>query len=219
MLAVSLCASTSFALRSRVVSTASTTIRCSSTRMVAEGLPKAVVFDLDGCLWYPDMYMLWGGGAPFELRSDGDLDDRNGQRVYLLGAVRDILYELKTDARWEGAVVAVASCTDEPDWAQECMRKFEVGPVGSGVMIKDVMQLEEIRKNNKRVHLTNIAEATGLDFSEMLFLDNERGNCMDVASLGVTVAFVPEGVTAGSWQRALEAFPAPGEILDNRKGL
>ena len=38
-------------------------------------LPKAVVFDLDGCLWYPDMYMLWGGGAPFRVRSDGDLDD------------------------------------------------------------------------------------------------------------------------------------------------
>ena len=34
-------------------------------------------------------------------------------------------------------------------WAQECMRKFEVGPVGSGVYIKDVMQLEEIRKGNK----------------------------------------------------------------------
>ena len=29
------------------------------------------------------------------------------------------------------------------------MRKFEVGPVGSGVYIKDVMQLEEIRKGNK----------------------------------------------------------------------
>ena len=56
--------------------------------MLAEGLPKAVVFDLDGCLWAPDMYMLWGGGAPFEVREDGDLDDRNGARVRLLGAVR-----------------------------------------------------------------------------------------------------------------------------------
>ena len=93
--------------------------------------------------------MLWGGGAPFEVRDDGDLDDRYGKRVRLLGAVRDVLYELRTDARWEGAITAVASCTDEPEWAQECMRKFEVGPVGSGVCIKDVMQLEEIRKGNK----------------------------------------------------------------------
>ena len=61
--------------------------------------------------------MLWGGGAPFEVRNDGDLDDRYGKRVRLLGAVRDVLYELRTDARWEGAVVAVASCTDEPECA------------------------------------------------------------------------------------------------------
>ena len=83
--------------------------------------PKAVVFDLDGCLWAPDMYMLWGGGAPFTVRSDGDLDDSSGRRVYLLGCVRDLLFELKTDPKWEGAIVAVASCTDEPFWAQECM--------------------------------------------------------------------------------------------------
>lgn len=127
--------------------------------MLADGLPKAVVFDLDGCLWYPDMYMLWGGGAPFTVRDDGDLDDSAGARTYLLGAVRSVLYELKTDARWDGVVLAVASCTDEPSWAQECMHKFEVGPVGSGVSIKQCMQIEEIRKANKRVHLTNIAEA------------------------------------------------------------
>lgn len=52
-----------------------------------------------------------------------------------------------------------------------------------------------------------------------LFLDNERANCLDVASLGVTVAFVPYGVTGEAWRRALEAFPAPGEVLDNRQGL
>ena len=25
--------------------------------------PKLVAFDLDGTVWTPDMYMLWGGGA------------------------------------------------------------------------------------------------------------------------------------------------------------
>ena len=29
-------------------------------------LPKVVVFDLDGCVWDPEMYQLWGGGAPFK---------------------------------------------------------------------------------------------------------------------------------------------------------
>ena len=45
------------------------------------------------------------------------------------------------------------------------------------------------------------------------------GLWQDVAELGVTVAFVPYGVTGEAWRRALEAFPAPGEILDNRQGL
>ena len=49
--------------------------------------PRAVVFDLDGCLWYPDMYLLWGGGPPFTAEPDGSLVDSKGQRVRLLGAV------------------------------------------------------------------------------------------------------------------------------------
>ena len=78
-------------------------------------LPKAVVFDLDGCLWYPDMYMLWsGGGPPFTVRDDRDLDSVSGTRVYLLGDVRNILYALKTDPFYSDVAVGIASCTDEP---------------------------------------------------------------------------------------------------------
>lgn len=206
-------------------------------------LPKAVVFDLDGCLWYPDMYMLWGGGAPFNRAAEGDLVDVSGAKVRMLGAVPEVLLALKTDARWKDTVVAVASCTDEPEWAQECMRKFEIG---EGYCIKDAMQIEEIHKGNKQGHLKNIAAQTGIALEEMLFLDNERmaaslelaqssmpradslitrfsatppgGNCLDVAELGCTVAWVPEGVTAGAWMTTLERFPEPGSILDFRKG-
>merc|ERR1712216_495850 len=64
------------------------------------------------------MYMLWGGGAPFAVRNDRDLNDCSGTRTYLLGAVREILYELNTAPEWKDSVVAVASCTDEPSWAE-----------------------------------------------------------------------------------------------------
>ena len=37
---------------------------CKLNTMTA--LPKVVVFDLDGCVWDPEMYELWGGGAPFK---------------------------------------------------------------------------------------------------------------------------------------------------------
>ena len=49
--------------------------------------PKVVVFDLDGCVWYPEMYMLWGGGAPFTSQANGDLKDTAGQKCYLMGTI------------------------------------------------------------------------------------------------------------------------------------
>ena len=30
----------------------------------ASARPKVIVFDLDGCVWWPEMYMLWGIGEP-----------------------------------------------------------------------------------------------------------------------------------------------------------
>jgi len=82
--------------------------------------------------------MLWGGGAPFRVGPDDGLVDRRGQSVRMLGAVPEVLRELKTDPKWEGTVVAVASCTDEPAWAQECMAMFDIG---GGLCIKDAMQV------------------------------------------------------------------------------
>lgn len=196
--------------------------------------------------------MLWGGGAPFTRAETGtDLVDVRGSKVRMLGAVADVLAELKTSERWKESVVAVASCTDEPEWAQECLRKFDIG---GGLCMKDTMHIEEIHKGNKQGHLQNIAAQTGIALEEMLFFDvrkspaarlrralrrsafglvlksrvhdrlspraaqNERGNCVDVAQLGVTVAWVPEGVTAGAWASSLERFPEPGVIFDFRKG-
>ncbi len=50
--------------------------------------PKVVVFDLDGCVWYPEMYMLWGGGTPFKTQANGDLKDKIGQKCYLMGTLK-----------------------------------------------------------------------------------------------------------------------------------
>jgi magnesium-dependent phosphatase 1 len=64
-------------------------------------LPRLLVFDLDGCTWYPEMYELWGGGGtPFKPRSvDGDLTDRGGNRIFIMADLRSILTEVKTDPK------------------------------------------------------------------------------------------------------------------------
>ena len=46
----------------------------------------------------------------------------------MMGNTADIIAELKTDDKWKQTKVAVCSCTDEPDWADECMRLFQPAP-------------------------------------------------------------------------------------------
>jgi hypothetical protein len=49
-------------------------------------LPKIFVFDLDNCVWYPEMYMIWGGGPPFTY--DGKhMYDCKKTKIYLHGYV------------------------------------------------------------------------------------------------------------------------------------
>ena len=58
-------------------------------------LPKLLVFDLDGCLWEPEMYeLLYGtGGSPFTVKPNGgDLLDKSGNHIELIGDVREILH-------------------------------------------------------------------------------------------------------------------------------
>eukprot|EP00658_Telonema_sp_P-2_P070902 TRINITY_DN6026_c0_g2_i2.p2 TRINITY_DN6026_c0_g2~~TRINITY_DN6026_c0_g2_i2.p2 ORF type:complete len:184 (-),score=40.00 TRINITY_DN6026_c0_g2_i2:451-1002(-) len=43
---------------------------------------RAVVFDLDACCWDPEMYQLWGGGAPFKHNRDNTLTDRSPSLAY-----------------------------------------------------------------------------------------------------------------------------------------
>jgi len=93
-------------------------------------LPRCVVFDLDACVWLPEMYELWGGGgAPFKVNGDGSLSDRAGTRVNLIGDVKKIMNELATEEQWKDTKVCVASSCDEPSWAKECIREpFQYEP-------------------------------------------------------------------------------------------
>ena len=97
---------------------------------VGKKRPLMYVFDLDGCVWDPEMYQLWGGGAPFaaDPQREGDLLDCKGTKVYLMADVRRIWRMLHEDPAYADARVAVASCCDEPGWADECLSKFTVAP-------------------------------------------------------------------------------------------
>jgi magnesium-dependent phosphatase 1 len=177
---------------------------------------------------YELLYFSNGVGAPFTYSSnyatDGTIYTRGGEPVRLLCQVRDILRELHVHKEsWEHALVGISSRTDQPDWAHELLQKFTITfrkedegkPDADSFSVRDVIQGPiEIAKDSKVDHFKRIAAQTGVAMQDILFFDNERCNCRDVAELGVVVVYSPDGVTNTLWEHALQEFPtASGQIL------
>jgi magnesium-dependent phosphatase 1 len=172
---------------------------------VARPTPPLIVFDLDACCWYPEMYQLWGDSPPFTQTKDpGVLRTARGTPVRLLGDVRAIWRELHDS----GIAVAVASRSDEPDWARECLRKYVVCDK-SGATMWDVAQsgeLVEIYKGSKQGHFRELHRKTAVPFTQMLFFDDDPANIRDVSSLGVTCVLTPKGVTRECFDQGMRAY-------------
>ena len=179
-------------------------------------VPKLVVFDLDGCLWSPEMYELMyfsgGKGAPFRTSEH----DKNvmltvaGEPVKLLKDVREVMRELHLDPQWQSVRVGISSRTDAPHWARELLQKFTVHHEGGTFVLEDVFQNGpiEMRGDSKVQHFRRISQATNIALEDMVFFDNEYGNCESVAGLGVTVGYCPGGVCKHIWKATMKAFPA-----------
>jgi magnesium-dependent phosphatase 1 len=175
---------------------------------------KLVAFDLDGTVWYPDMYMC--NGPPFKTskRADGavqELKDRGNESVRLLGITHKVLSYLKYNSL--ETIVAWVSCTDEPEWAAECLQKFTIydeklkeklfDPIGSVVK----PEASQIYKANKQHHFKQLkSEFPKIEFEEMLFFDNEMGNIRSVSKLGVKCVYCPDGVTEKAWKEGMGLF-------------
>ena len=162
-----------------------------------------IVMPLRTSFRYPEMYQLWGGGSPFKKNADGTLTDRSGTKCYMMGNTAGIIKELKTDPKWKDTKVAYCSCTDEPVWADECMRLFEVAP---GITLESAVDIKEIFKSQKTTHFKNIHKKTGIAYEDMIFYDNEEHNCHTVQSLGVFCVYTPRGMTEDAWRTSLSDF-------------
>jgi len=197
--------------------------------------PKVVIFDLDGCLWSPEMYELLyfygGNGAPFSVHPSDPLQlvTCANQPVKLLGSVRHVMRELHCDPYWNGVKVGISSKTDEPQWAQELLETFRIstnpneerntdeGP--NSFALIDVLQNDiiEMIQEPKIHHFQRIAKVCNVSMEDIVFFDNEFGNCQSVASLGVTVGYCPNpnGVTFEIWNAVKESFPqTDGTVIE-----
>ena len=177
---------------------------------------------------YELLYFSGGKGSPFSYSpnyaADGTLFTVGGKPVRLLGQVREIMRELYCDKQaWGGVLVGISSRTDQKFWAKELLQKFtitgsltdESNPNAKTFTLQDVFTGPmEISQDSKVNHFRRISSKTGVPMKDILFFDNELGNCVSVAELGVVVVYSPDGVTSQLWDRALKAFPeASGQVL------
>lgn len=132
-------------------------------------LPRLVVFDLDACLWSPEMYQL---GEPPSAWCDirgGVVAGRSLVRLFP-GALH-AFEQLATNAAFAGTRVALASSTSEPGYARATLALYRL-PATGGVLADMVAHAELYPIPVKTAHFKRIQLASGLPYSDMLFFDD-----------------------------------------------
>lgn len=140
---------------------------------------RLVVFDLDFTVW--DAGGVWCDylKPPFRLQ-DGRVVDSAGDlvRVY-----EDIPWALETISEL-GIDLAIASRTTQPEWARDLLELLN---------LRHYFAHEEIYPSSKLRHFSALKNATGYDYADMLFFDDEVRNIEEVGGLGVRSILVKGG--------------------------
>ena len=61
-------------------------------------------------------------------------------------------------------------------------------------------------QGSKANHFRALKKESGFDFDQMIFFDDQTGNCQTVSKLGVTCVLTPHGVTRAHFDKGLEQF-------------
>ena len=151
-------------------------------------LPTMIVFDLDDCLWSPEMHELYskpilpvrGVLNPHCLKEQQTtgvvgLSNRHGDTVRLYEGARRALYEVVTDPLYSDVTIAVASSSLEPTYSHACLEGIEVVP---GRTMRDVIRYDEIGRTGKLTsrktsHFKELHRESGIPYDEMLFFDGK----------------------------------------------
>ena len=147
-------------LVSRCISSSPT----SSSTLILNSLPSLIVFDLDNTLWTPELYQL------LKLQSSNQYPVAH-KDVKLYPAVKTIIEQIRNE-QYSDVKFAIASRTKSVDWAHDLLNQFE---------LRELFDHIEIFPGDKLQHFSNIKHASGIDYKDMLFFDDNRdgkyGNC------------------------------------------
>ena len=182
--------------------------------MTARRLPKLIVFDLDACLWHPEMFELSSAPTKYDASAGGVRAGRDCVKLFP-GALK-VLKRL-TDPTFSSCKIAVASSTTEPRYAATCLEQLVVSIGDDGlhedphVSVADLVDFRAIYPANKgRRHFPQLQRESNIPFSETIFFDDctYGDNCQDVASAckGVLCVRTPSGLDMKAFDDALAAF-------------
>lgn len=202
----------------------STDVSASSSCKTDPHLPSMIVFDLDDCLWSPEMFTLRNKPS---IPVEGDLGLANGERgiigmkvpngptVRLFDGARKALCELATDPKYQGIVLALASSSEEPSYSAACLN-IDILP---GLSMKQMFSFVQIGRtgqlsSRKTTHLSLIQKESSVSFEEMLFFDdcNWGDHVSDVYNVfGVIGQRTPRGLTYSEFHEGLRKYRKASE--------
>ena len=173
-------------------------------------MPALIVFDLDACLWTPEMFELDSAPSAYDAKKGGVA--AGSDTVKLFPGAAAVLARLLSDETYRVCKVAVASSTTEPAYAKTCLEKLRILP-DRGETMSDVIDYRQIYPGNKgRAHFPALHKESGIAYDQMLFYDDctYGDNCGSVASgcPGTTCVRTPRGLTEALFDAGLTAWEA-----------
>ena len=145
-----------------------------------------VVFDLDFTLW--DAGGTWCDhlSPPFKVSSNG-VSDARGKIVNLYPDAMEIFQVIKDN----NIPMAVASRTEEPEWARQLLELLGM---------RDKFKYGEIFPDSKITHFNNLKKRSGIKFSKMIFFDEEPRNTIEVGHLGAHCSLIRSGINMSTFK-------------------
>jgi len=198
--------------------------------------PALVVWDMDDCLWSPEMFTL--NEMPSAPPVMGDLNGRGegvigvksgGDTIKLFPDALRVLQEFH-DGAHDPTKLAVASSADTPFAASIAQAALDILEIVPGVTLRQVLcrghpdgmndhiiigRTAPLSSDKSKTHFPLIREATGMEYGEMLFFDdsNWSDHCTIVAKHcpGVVTQRTPRGLQYSEWENGLKKFAAAKE--------
>jgi magnesium-dependent phosphatase 1 len=129
-------------------------------------VPQLFVFDIDYTLWKAHVDMSSGGPFRRDAKNKDIAYDRGGERIALFPEVRSILDGLHRSR----ARIASASRTCTPAESRDLQTALDI------IKYFESDKLMQIFPGTKTTHFRRLREASGVDYAQMIFFDDEPRN-------------------------------------------